>query len=102
MYDILKKKGIDPRDVRWWNLAACQNMEVNWFFDNYESDPELAKQIDTLCMTCPVISFCYKEGIDNKLEGVWGGVYVKHGKPKKQYNKHKTAEVWKRLKKLHG
>lgn len=102
MSDYFYNKGIDSKYIRWWNLASCNNMNVNWFFDDYESDQVLAKQIDNVCISCPVIKFCYKEGIENKLQGVWGGVYVKYGKPKKQYNMHKTPEVWRKLKKLHG
>lgn len=102
MSDYIEKMGIDVEDVRWWHLAACKNMKLNWFFDDYESDAEIAKQVDNICLSCPVIKYCYKEGIKGKEQGVWGGVYVKYGKHNKQHNMHKTSETWKKLKKLHG
>ena len=100
---VIKHLGIDAEDIRWWHIAACKDMPIEWFYDKYESDKELAKQIDQICLNCPVIKFCHDEGISEKAyAGVWGGVYMKIGKPDKKHNLHKTPEVWKRLKKLHG
>jgi hypothetical protein len=94
--------GIDEKDLKWYHLAACNNMSINWFYDDYEVDKELAKQVDQICMHCPVIKQCYAEGVKDKEKGVRGGVYMDLGRPDKQHNDHKDAETWKRLKKLHG
>jgi hypothetical protein len=94
--------GIDEQDLKWYHLAACNNMPINWFYDDYETDVELAKQVDQICMHCPVIQQCHAEGVQNKEKGVRGGVYMDLGRPDKQHNAHKEPEVWKRLKKLHG
>ena len=94
--------GIDYEDLEWYHLAACTDMPINWFYDDYETDKELAKQIDQLCMHCPVVKQCYAEGVSNKEKGVRGGVYMDLGRPDKQYNVHKTPEIWKKLRKLHG
>jgi hypothetical protein len=94
--------GIDEQDLKWYHLSACRNMPINWFYDDYETDKELAKQVDQICMHCPVISQCHAEGVENKEKGVWGGVYLDLGRPDKQHNEHKDSETLKKLKKLHG
>ena len=40
--------------------------------------------------------------VQGKEKGVWGGVYMDLGRTDHDYNKHKTPEDWKALKKLHG
>jgi hypothetical protein len=102
MSKILSILGLDAEDIKWYHLAACLNMHVNNFYDNYENDQKLAKQIDEMCMVCPVANKCYNEGVENKEKGVWGGVYLDLGRVDKQNNSHKTPDIWKRLKKIHG
>ena len=117
MSDILKALGVDPEDLTWFDLAACNGMiksiqdnnktdkttaELDPFFDAYESDQIIAKQTDQMCLVCPVAKQCYKYGVENKAVGVWGGVYLNLGKPDKKFNAHKTPEIWKALKKIHG
>ena len=102
MPSLFKKLGIDEQDVKWYHLASCKNMSINWFYDDYENDKELAKQIDQVCLSCPVIKQCHAEGIENKEKGVRGGVYMDLGRPDKQHNSHKDQETWKKLKKIHG
>ena len=98
--------GIDKEDIQWYHLAICNGMtvssEFDWFYDLYETDKEAAKQVDEMCLSCPVIKFCYEQGVKNKEKGVWGGVYMDLGRPDKQHNSHKTSETWKKLKKIHG
>jgi hypothetical protein len=102
MPSLFEKLGIDEQDVKWYHLASCKNMSINWFYDDYENDKELAKQIDQVCLSCPVIKQCHAEGIENKEKGVRGGVYMDLGRPDKQHNSHKDQETWKKLKKIHG
>jgi len=98
--------GIDKEDLEWYHLAICNGMttdsKFDWFYDLYEADKEAAKQVDELCLSCPVIKICYEQGVNNKEKGVWGGVYMDLGRPDKQHNAHKTVEVKKRLKSIHG
>ena len=94
--------GIDYEDLKWYHLSACKNMPINWFYDDYETDKELAKQVDQICLHCPVIQMCHAEGVNTKEKGVWGGIYMDLGRSDKQHNSHKDAEIWKQLKKLHG
>ena len=47
LFDAL---GVDEQDVKWYHLAACNTMSINWFYDDYESDKELAKQVDQICL----------------------------------------------------
>lgn len=102
MSDILSFMGLEGEDIQWYHLAACKDMHVNNFYDYYENDQKLAKQIDEMCLVCPVAQMCLMEGINNKERGVWGGIYLDLGRADKQNNSHKTQEIWKRLKKIHG
>lgn len=102
MSNIIEELGLDPDNLRWYQLAACSGTDINMFYDDYESDNHLAAQVDEMCMHCPVIKQCYNEGVSNKERGVWGGIYMDLGRVDREYNDHKTPEVWKRLKDIHG
>jgi len=84
-------------DEEFLNQALCNGMDVRKFFDSYEEDQELAKQIDALCLSCPVIAECFKKGVSSESWGVWGGVYLVDGKIDKQKNSHKEKNVWNRI-----
>jgi hypothetical protein len=100
MSNILNNLGVDEDDFDWFHLAICRGMDTNLFYDKYESDPNIAKNIEEMCLSCPVLAICYKNGIDNNEYGVWGGVFLNAGLIDKTKNLHKTSEIWKRLKKL--
>jgi hypothetical protein len=102
MSSILKALGIDEEDVKWYHLAACKNMRINWFYDDYENDKILAAATDEVCIACPVAKQCLKEGVSTKEFGVRGGVFLDLGRVDKQINSHKTKETWSRLRKIHG
>ena len=102
MSDILNDLNSDEDNIRWWHLAACQGMDTNLFFDKYELDVKIATNIDQACLSCPVISMCYKSGIDNNEYGVWGGIYLNAGAVDKMRNTHKTKEIWKQINKRNG
>lgn len=72
-------------------------MELNWFFDDYEADEELAKAMDEVCLSCPVMKDCLMEASDMKDTGLRGGIYLNKGKPDRARNAHKTDEVWARI-----
>jgi hypothetical protein len=99
MSNILDELGIDIDDFGWEDLALCKGMETNLFYDKYEADVSIAKNIDEACLACPVISVCYKNAVDNNEYGVWGGVYLNSGSIDKARNIHKTPEIWDRLRK---
>lgn len=102
MSDILSELKSDEDSIRWWNLALCQGMDTNLFFDKYEVDVLIAKGIDQACLSCPVIKMCYTSGIENNEYGVWGGVYLSSGSVDKMKNIHKTKDVWKQIRQKHG
>ena len=102
MSNLLEELGLESDKVQWFHLAACNKMPINWFYDNYESNKTHAKQVDEVCLACPVAKFCLEEGMKNKEFGVWGGIYLNLGRIDKDQNEHKTPEVWKALKKKHG
>jgi hypothetical protein len=97
MSNILNDLGIDKEDFDWWHLAVCRGMDTNLFYDKYETDPKIAKNIDEACFSCPVIKMCYESGIENDEYGVWGGVYLSSGEIDKSKNLHKLPETWKKL-----
>lgn len=101
MSDILNDLGIDKENFEWWHLAICSGMDTNLFYDKYEADANIAKNIDEMCLSCPVVNMCYEAGIENNEYGVWGGVYLSSGLLDKARNIHKTQEIWKRIKTKH-
>ena len=94
---LLEELGIHIEDFTWEKLALCQGMERNLFFDDYESDQEIAKQVDEICLHCPVFKQCYEKG-KNGQRGVWGAVYWNGaGKEDSTQSGHKTEEVRRRI-----
>jgi hypothetical protein len=98
MSNILNDLGLEESNLNWWDLAICRGIDTNLFYDTYESDSNIAKNIDEACLTCPVLKICYEEGVKNNEYGVWGGVYLSSGSIDKSRNLHKTKETWRRLK----
>lgn len=99
MSSILSNLGVDQEDFEWYHLALCAGMDTNLFYDKYETDINISKNIDEMCLSCPVAKMCYDTGVERNEYGVWGGVYLSIGSIDKSKNTHKTDEVWKRLKK---
>ena len=99
MSEILNDLGIDKEDLDWLHLGICRGMDTNLFYEKYEADSNIAKNIDEMCLSCPVISMCYETGSEGNEYGVWGGVYLSSGSIDKSKNLHKTQDTWKRLKK---
>lgn len=94
--------GIDVDELEWTDLALCDGMEINLFYDDYESDTNVATMVDEACLSCPVMAQCLQEGIHNSEWGVWGGMYLTGGKVDKNRNSHKTKEVYARIKEKLG
>lgn len=69
-------------------------MPLQWFFEKYESDLDVAWRVDKVCLTCPVIKECYRYGVLTKAEGQWGGVYLMNGEIDPRRNAHKSREQW--------
>jgi hypothetical protein len=99
MSSILNDLGLDSDNFDWYDLATCKGMDTDLFFEKYENDVNIAKNIDEACLSCPVSKICYNNGVNNNEHGVWGGVYLNSGSMDKSKNTHKTAETWKRIKK---
>ncbi len=97
MSNILNDLGLEEDNLNWWDIAACKGIDTNLFYDTYENDINIAKNIDEACLSCPVLKICYQSGIDNQEYGVWGGVYLSSGQIDKTKNLHKTKETWKKL-----
>lgn len=106
MSEILTDLGLDPEDISWQDLALCEGMnnkskddpQFDPFYNNYETSDEVAKNVDEMCLRCPVMKECGLEGMSNGEYGVWGGVYWNGaGKPDLARNQHKTQEVWDRI-----
>lgn len=78
----------------WLSEALCAGTDTNLYFDEYEMDQKTAKEIDRMCMSCPVIKECFDSGVQSESYGVWGGVYLNEGKLDNVRNSHKTQEIW--------
>lgn len=99
MSSLWDQLGLDPDDFSWRDLGTCSRIKIespedDLFFDRYENDTEMAKQVDQMCLHCPAMKQCFFAGSDGQ-QGVWGGVYWNgSGKPDKNKNAHKTEEDW--------
>jgi hypothetical protein len=78
----------------WKDEALCKGDDVNLFFDTYEENIDVRKEIDSLCSICPMARICFAVGVSQKAYGVWGGVYLDKGKMSREFNKHKTKQDW--------
>lgn len=102
MSDVLSILGLDLDELEWGDLSLCQGRETNLFYDDYESDEQVARMVDDMCLSCPVMAQCLQRGIDNNEWGCWGAVYLTSGKKDKNRNSHKTQEVWDAIKEKIG
>lgn len=102
MSDALSVLGIDLEALEWQDLALCDGMETNLFYDDYESDEQVANMVDQACLSCPVLAQCLQRGVDNGEWGVWGGIYLVGGKPDMNRNAHKTPDIWQHIKERIG
>lgn len=89
--------GLDEETLEWQQLALCQGMETDLFYDSYESDEQAAHVVDDVCLSCPVMSQCLQWGIENDEWGSWGGVYLTSGKMDTNRNRHKSPETWEKI-----
>jgi hypothetical protein len=78
----------------WKDEALCKGDDVNLFFDTYEENIDVRKEVDSLCSICPMARICFAVGVSQKAYGVWGGVYLDRGKVSREFNKHKTKQDW--------
>jgi hypothetical protein len=85
------------RQNMWLSEALCAGTDTELYFDLYELDQEVAKDIDRRCLSCPVIKQCFDSGVKTESFGVWGGVFLNDGKLDNVRNSHKSQEVWERV-----
>ena len=102
MSDILSDLGVDSESFDWYHLSICRGMDTTLFYDKYENDANIAKNIYEMCLSCPVAKMCYESGVENNEYGVWGGIYLNSGSIDKARNIHKTQDAWKKIRKKNG
>jgi hypothetical protein len=78
----------------WKDEAKCRGWDLNLFFDTYEEDIEIRRDVDEFCASCPVRRECFATGVSQKAVGVWGGIYLDGGKISREFNRHKTKDDW--------
>lgn len=81
----------------WMSEALCAGTDTEKYFDLYEEDDELAKEVDRMCLSCPVVKECFEEGVNTESYGVWGGIFLNEGKLDNVRNSHKTDIIWEKL-----
>lgn len=87
----------------WYTQAACREFDVSLFFESYEQDADMARTMDALCLSCPVIKDCFEYGCETNSWGLWGAVFLVEGKPDTSRNAHKDQETWAEvLEKVYG
>lgn len=100
--NLLSELGLDAEHLEWHDLALCRNSDIatpenDFFFDAYESNEEVAKAADQVCLHCPVIKQCFFAGSEGNY-GLWGGIYWNGaGKPDLNRNRHKTDDIWEQV-----
>lgn len=102
MSDVQSVLGIDLDELEWQDLALCDGMRTNMFYDDYESSAQVAAVVDEACLSCPVMAQCLERGVENGEWGVWGGIYLTSGKPDMNRNAHKTQDVWQTIRERIG
>lgn len=80
--------------LKWKDDASCIDYDTNIFFEKYEEEIALRPAIDNLCLSCPVAKTCFAVGVSSKEYGVWGGIYLEAGNISKEFNDHKTKDLW--------
>lgn len=81
----------------WMGEALCAGTDTELYFDKYESDQDTAKNIDRMCLSCPVIKECFEQGVKTESYGVWGGIFLSEGKLDNVRNSHKTEIIWTKI-----
>ena len=81
-------------DKEWYTEARCKELDVSLFFEKYEQDADMARTMDKVCLSCPVIKDCFEAGCETNSWGLWGGVFLVEGKPDPARNAHKDQETW--------
>lgn len=94
--DLLRQLLGNKDSFTWKEVGSCREMPFEWFFELYEKDQIHARQVDEICLNCPVMVACLLAGGEGKETGVWGGVYLVNGKADDKFNEHKTEEFWDR------
>lgn len=97
MSDVLSVIGLDLEDLEWQDLALCAGEDTNLFYDDYESDVQVANLVDQMCLSCPVQAQCLQRGVEQGEWGVWGGIYLTSGKKDDNRNSHKSPDIWQQI-----
>jgi hypothetical protein len=61
-------------------MAACEGLPMENFFDKYLESESIAVEVARLCKSCRVKTICGNYGVQTKSTGVWGGRWLQYGK----------------------
>jgi Transcription factor WhiB len=65
--------------ARWWQLAACHDVDLNVFFPERGEPAGPARQV---CAACPVREPCLEYALSNRItHGIWGGLTERERRP---------------------
>jgi hypothetical protein len=84
-------------NIKWAEKSNCAGLPTELFFESYEEDSAIAKQVDSLCMTCSIQRECLSIGVGRREWGVWGGIFLRDGDVSGEANQHKTDGDWSAL-----
>lgn len=79
--------------IEWQENAACKGEPLEFFFELYEDDRDIAEEVDNICFGCPVREECLSWAVKQSSTGVFGGAYLIHGRFNKAKNKHKLPYI---------
>ena len=79
----------------WMDRGSCVGVDdPERYFDKYLKDPEIALQVQKICVLCPVRKECYNYGLQLKCTGVWGGVWLQTGRVVKRIESILSSYYW--------
>lgn len=109
MPSLLDSFGDSTDQNEWQKYSLCSGLLLEYgtdppeiFHEAYESDVYVRKNVDKMCLACPVIGQCLNYGMSTKAIGVHGGVYLENGKKSEEMNDHKTDGDWQNIMELTG
>lgn len=79
--NIAEEFNLDRERFVWQDLSMCDGIEpLAIFFEESESNPNVANAVKSICDYCPVKEMCRQDAIDTKAHGIRGGDMFVGGK----------------------
>ena len=87
--NIAEEFNLDRENFIWQDLAMCEGInpfnphikdKADIFFEESESNPNVANAAKSICDYCPVKAMCRQDAVDSKAHGIRAGEMFVGGK----------------------